>query len=309
MYSLSHIQTAFETPVLALRELNSIYHSRLGVKEGNPNGVNFFNKDWDNLVILDACRHDSFQNCVSGINIDGQLNHKTTLGTNTAEFLRANLHNRDFSDTIYLTASSMLYRESVVNSTIVPNFHDIIDIWRAESTDGTDSIPPGLLTDRAIETHKSNPSKRLVIHYIQPHTPFIGTFGQSHFESGKHAIWNEKLSGECVIPDETIWTAYHENLQIVLGEVSKLIDSLPGKTIITSDHGQAIGDRAFPLPYREYGHPAGIYIKPLTKVPWFVSRTGDRRNVSKGDSQPGYPRQSQKKNKDMIDQLKALGYR
>jgi len=309
MYDTSRLQTALDKPTLALRELNSLYHSRFGLRDANPKGVNFFTSDWDNLIILDACRYDTFQRCISDFDIQGQLRARHTYGTNTAEFLRPNLHNHDFSDTVYVTASSMLYRESVIESNIVPHLFDIIDVWQNNSSDETNSVPPEVITERAIRVLESHPSKRLAIHYIQPHTPFVGEYGQSHFEPGEHAMWNEKLTGECEISDETIWAAYRENLRLVLGEVSELVNELPGKTIVTSDHGQAIGDRAWPIPYPEYGHPSGIYIEPLTKVPWFVCVGDDRRKITEGDSQPGYPEKSSEKDKEVLDQLEALGYR
>ena len=52
-----------------------------------PNkGTFVMNEDWDNLIILDACRYDLF-NAVAGINSDYIISR----GSDTAEFLRETL--------------------------------------------------------------------------------------------------------------------------------------------------------------------------------------------------------------------------
>jgi hypothetical protein len=138
----------------------------------------------------------------------------------------------------------------------------------------------------------------------------MSEFGQTQFEDGEHAIWNDKLTGECGVPDEAIWKSYQENLQMALNYVEILTNEVSGKTIITSDHGQAIGDRAYPIPYREYGHPGEMYIPSLTKVPWFICEWDDRREITKENSQTGYPDQNRERKEDtMHNQLEALGYR
>jgi len=42
------------------RRINTLYHSRLGSRIGNPQGIDIFGQDWDNLIILDARRYDEF---------------------------------------------------------------------------------------------------------------------------------------------------------------------------------------------------------------------------------------------------------
>ena len=79
-----------------------------------------------------------------------------------------------------------------------------------------------------------------------------------------------------------------------------------GLTAITSDHGNALGERAFPFPIRVYGHPLGVLIPALIDVPWLSYQNGDRRRttseppVTDSDSDPStdVPR----------DRLRNLGY-
>ncbi len=57
--------------------------------------------------------------------------------------------------------------------------------------------------------------------------------------------------------------AYAENLKIVLGHVAFLASKLSGNIIITSDHGEFLGEK------RRFGHPCGSKDPILRIVPWF----------------------------------------
>lgn len=43
-----------------------------------------------------------------------------------------------------------------------------------------------------------------------------------------------------------------------------------GTTVVTSDHGNHLGEFATPFPIRLYGHPEGIRTPELIRVPWLV---------------------------------------
>jgi membrane-anchored protein YejM (alkaline phosphatase superfamily) len=78
---------------------------------------------------------------------------------------------------------------------------------------------------------------------------------------------------------DDIWQAYRENLDLVLSEVEDLLSDLQGKTVITADHGELLGDRERPIPIRTYWHPEGVYVDSLVKVPWHVYENGERKDV------------------------------
>jgi hypothetical protein len=85
---------------------------------------------------------------------------------------------------------------------------------------------------------------------------------------------------------------------------------LPGKSVVTSDHGQLIGERGFPVPFKEYGHPNGIYSEELVKVPWHVYQNGKRKGIiAESPEKATY----ETKDSDELDakteeHLKNLGY-
>jgi bisphosphoglycerate-independent phosphoglycerate mutase (AlkP superfamily) len=118
-------------------------------------------------------------------------------------------------------------------------------------------------------------------------------------------IWNQRRDGSVDVPLDAVWEAYVENLEVVLEEVDKLLDDLGGKTVVTADHGNLVGERLSPIPTRrKYGHPYGVHTEELLKVPWFVVDSDDRRNVS---SDP--PVDLESISDETVDErLDALGY-
>lgn len=61
---------------------------------------------------------------------------------------------------------------------------------------------------------------------------------------------------------ETLERYYRDNLRVVLKHVSKIIDELEGKIIVTADHGEAFGEKGV------WEHHVETPISPLVEVPW-----------------------------------------
>ncbi|MFP3871447.1 MAG: hypothetical protein ACOCTR_00560 [Candidatus Natronoplasma sp.] len=246
-------------------------------------------KDWDNLILLDGCRYDAFEE-INDIN--GRLDHIYSKGSDTEEFLFRNFKDKKYQDAVYVTANPL------VNRDVKDSFYKVIPVWLDDWCEEYGTVLPDKMTERVIETDKRYPHKRLIAHYVQPHYPFIGEIGQKEIgphegmlarrnylsddrvEHTNQLIWNLLREGE--VERSTIWRAYLENLELVLEHVKKLVEVLKGKTIISSDHGNLFGERLSPLPFKEYGHPSGIYHEKLIKVPWFIIQ-GDKRKKIKKD--------------------------
>jgi hypothetical protein len=308
MYSLSDLRQGLNDPRLFGRELNRMYHTRFNTRDTNPHGVNFFHEDWDNLLILDACRYDVFSEMAPDFDLPGRLEARISKGTSTPEYVRGNLHGRSLRDTVYVTATTMLYREGALNETVDLDLHEIVDVWEDSIDHGEFGIRPETMAQRGLEAIDEYPDKRIVVHFIQPHIPFIGETGREYFEPDQ-SIWSAKRQGTLGVSDEILWRAYRENLELVLPHVTGLIESMDGRTVVTADHGQMIGDRATPLPMKDYGHPEGLYTEELVKVPWFVNDDGPRRTIREGERGADYG----EKRTDEIDEkarehLSHLGY-
>ena len=275
MYTLESLKHGLDNPHKILEEVNRLYHRRLRTWPYNRDGVDIFARDWDHLLILDACRYDMFKEQSS---LPGTLESVESRASATEEFLEANFHGREFLDTVYVTGSPMLHRH---RNKIETQFHDIVNVWKEDGwNEEYRTVLPETMTEAAIQAKDRYPNKRLLVHYLQPHYPFLGPTGQEHFDLDRLDFeWYKLLSGELEVSDAVVERAFKENLDVVLPEVERLFGEFSGKTVVTADHGQVIGERGFPVPIREYGHPRGVYSEGLVTVPWLTYENGDRPEI------------------------------
>ena len=126
MNSLSRLSGAVKSPTLFARHANRLYHRRLNQRRYNPDSVDVFAEDWDNLLVLDACRYDMFERYAD---LPGRLEYRDTRGTSTTEFLKANFAGRDLRDTVYVTANPQLYYN---REEIDADLHRVMDVWQEE---------------------------------------------------------------------------------------------------------------------------------------------------------------------------------
>lgn len=277
------------------RGLNRLYHRRGGLYEYNPAGIDIFSEDWDNCLILDACPYSLFEQQNT---IDGRLESRTSRASATVEFLESNIAGRDLRDVVYITANPQYERN---HDRVSADFHEVIRVYDDQGwNDDVRTVLPSTMTDAVIEAGEKYPNKRLLAHYIQPHYPFLGETAEQNLHQDSLAIWRFLIEGELDYSDEILRQAFIETLDIALPEVKRAIDSLEGKTVVTADHGQIIGERAYPIPIREYGHPRGIYIPELVNVPWLIC-DGDRKTITEGEP-------SQIDMTDVTERLRDLGY-
>lgn len=280
-------------------------------------GAYIMEENWDNLIILDACRYDMFKKHNF---IPGTLEYRVSRGSWTGEFLTENFK-KEYSDTIYITGNPL------VNCHVSNLFYKIVPVWKNGWNEKYGTVLPGTMVRYALETEKKYPHKRLIVHFVQPHYPFLDE--RSRRKIGDHAdltlaryealgeknahhrtqpVWDLLKEGK--VDKDTIWEAYKRNLQIVLPYAKLLSQKLTGKTIITSDHGNLFGERIFPFLIREYGHPEGIYAKNLVKVPWLVIEGKERKKIieeRKSDQMLLEQKLENERIRKKISELKKIG--
>ena len=280
----------YELYVGALRRLGHIYNF----------GESFFDKEWDILIVLDACRPD----LLSEIEGDYEfLSHQETFLSNSSsseEWLDKNFVNRpeDAAETIYVTGNpfSQQYLTEV-------DIHTIDEVWQYAWDEDAGTIPPDPITDRAIHHRRHNPDTRLVVHYMQPHYPFISSelsysldvdsFGVSDSRS----VWEDLRRGE--VSRESVWEGYQANLRHVLNSVETLLKNADAETVaITADHGNAVGE------WGVYGHPSYVPLKTIKRVPWVVTTARDSREY-----EPVTEPNRGAVNESVSDRLEDLGYK
>jgi hypothetical protein len=267
-----------------------------------PEGYDLAEEDWDVLIVLDGCRYDLFADHNW---LDGTLEPRVSPASESWEFLQSNFAGRTFHDTVYVTANPHWYK--LEDGT----FHHVVDLLTEAWSDEHGTVLPRSVVEYARRAHERFPRKRLIVHFMQPHFPFIGESGQRLTHKGitLHAddeaeqglnVWTAAELGE--LPLDDIVDAYAENLDLVLPHVETLIEALPGTTVVTADHGNLIGERLFPIPVRGYGHPRGLHIPGLVTVPW-LSVPGERLPAV---SEP--PTAREQTTDHVTDRLEALGY-
>lgn len=274
----------------ASRQFHRNYYNWREGSDYNTRGVNIHEEDWDNLIILDACRYDYFKKCCE---IPGELEYRISRGSQSKEFIRGNFTDVRAYDTVYLSDNPWYGR---LHEDIGSELHHF-SFCKRDAFDGTVSYP-STVTETAVEYHETFPNKRLIVHYMQPHAPFFDSDGNELYR------WP---SDEISCDPTELKESYTRNLRLVLSEVEELLSDLVGKTVVTSDHGELLGERLPPCPFRQFQHPGGIYRKELVQVPWFKIDGGGRKDIV-DEGEPAQWDYKDPKTEEIENQLEALGY-
>ncbi|RKY40302.1 MAG: hypothetical protein DRP76_02245 [Candidatus Omnitrophota bacterium] len=229
-------------------------------------GIDVMDEDWDNLIILDACRYDTFRevNWIKGI-----LEKKVSRGSHTWMFLRENFLGKYFPDTVYLSSNPFILE-------VKECFYKTVYIAPDEELERYGTVLPQTVYKEAKRISCLYPDKRLIIHFLQPHDPFIG---ETKFDRGKNPFYMFAMGK---ITKDFLMKAYKDNLKEVLVYVEKLLEDLKGKTVVTSDHGESFGGKVKFFPVRIYGH-SGPRIRELIEVPWLVVGKYPRKKITSAE--------------------------
>lgn len=266
-------------------------------------GIEVTEKDWDNLIILDACRFDVFK---ERNDIEGNLTKVVSQGSDSWEFMKNNLVGKKLHDTIYVTANPYATK---LSDDVFFFTKMLKDEWDKER--GT--VHPTDVVTSAIEMHEKYPNKKLVIHFMQPHVPWLGkTADKIRGELNVRGYeWDEPVTGirewnavkEGKITPEEMKKAYKETLDLTLENVKNLLDEINGKSVLTADHGEMLGERI--LGRARYEHPRYFYTTELCMVPWFEVTSRQRREIIQEE-----PIESNQLDEQIVEnRLRALGYK
>jgi hypothetical protein len=291
--------------VQAALDINAQYYQTFS--ELPDSGVHVMDQDWDNLVILDACRFDLFDEIAT---FDYETQKVLSRAAESWEFMQENFVGRSLHDTVYVTANPHMYKIPDRTFHAVDNLLD--DAWDEQLR----TVCPDIMVDRTVKALETYPDKRIISHFMQPHFPFIGPTGRTLDYVGIELHLDDDQKTDFPHPwfdimygagenERDITQAYRENYQAVLPHIKNLIKELPGKTVVTADHANLLGERTFPIPIRTFGHYPGIYKRELLEVPWMEVESNERRSIS---TDP--PVNGDQMSEDVInDRLHNLGYR
>lgn len=310
--SSSYLHRWVDKPVMALA------NRRFSAKYGD--GESVLERDWDNLLLYDACRYDEFME-VSPFST-AAVDRRVTVGSRTPEFLPRTFDGRTCHDIVYITANPQPLKYAFERND--NPFHamvSLLDYWDGE----TQTVHPEEVYKATLEVESDYPDKRLIIHFLQPHAPFIGkTANELRERTGKTigglnpgreytdiepqsidtTSYRRIFLSDDKVSIEEIRAAYRETLAIATNYVIGLAGKLDGKTAITSDHGELLGDRLHPFGARRWEHPEGIRSSELCFVPWVECPWDERKDV-KAESPTQHDEIDQER---VTDRLRSLGY-
>lgn len=269
-------------------------------------GENIFDREWDALVLLDACRVDALETVAPEYDFIGEVDSIWSLGSQSKEWLAKNFtrsQRLEIERTAYVSANPFLENVFCGNSendrwlnpanwesAVADDFAALVDISRKEWDAARGTVPPDRVTEAAIRVGREANWDRIIVHYMQPHTPYIGA-DDPNLRSGNVL---ELARREDVTPTD-LWDAYLETLRFVLNEVAILLHNLDApEVVISADHGESFGE------WHIYGHPIGFLHPAVKRVPW--AETSARDTGSEAGRSVGENEVSRE------EQLRSLGY-
>jgi hypothetical protein len=330
-WSFENIKKVINHPIRALDEVALDYAYRLPVAIFNgfyTIGTNVFNKDWDILILLDTCRVDALREVKDEYEFLNDIGSIWSVGGSSAEWIARTFdknHIDTIGETAYLSANAHVKQVLDSKRQYDSNKHltykslrsipsvDVTDLgkveylftyesWGEEGPRGhTEGMtPPRYVTDRAIQVCREDDYEQVVLHYFQPHSPYVA----NALEDGRELKeYEDDWWGYITETGDvaTVWESYLDDLRYVLDDVELLLKNVEAESIVISaDHGEAFGE------YGILGHKIGSLHPKIRKVPWAITSARDTNSYTPTVKEPETPEMSRK---DLDRQLEALGYK
>jgi hypothetical protein len=273
-------------------------------------GTNVYARDWDVLVVLDTCRPDVLAEIADGYDFldgyDPNQNVHQSVGSRSAEWTRKTF-DPDTVPADELADTALVSANPYTRTLPDPEALGYLDeLWKYAWDDDYRTVRPETVMDRAVDVSRTRDFDRVVVHFMQPHTPYRSMLdrfpdGRVGFDSEGAAgltIWEQIRTGR--IDTETVWEGYRDNLRWVLDDgVEPLLRNVDAeKVVLTSDHGEGFGE------YWYYGHSSTAPLPVLKRVPWATTTASDT-----GEYEPQVePEDIHVNADDVTDRLRALGY-
>ena len=272
-------------------------------------GTNVFERDWDLLIVLDACRVDALREVADEYSFIGEVQDYRSVGSTSSTWIANTFtteHREIINQTTYISAN-IWSRKVLEGREFPPQWNDHIPLsapnwdtveaselyhldkaWQYAEHSGSGGYPARPVTDRTIELCRTDQSPRTIVHYMQPHSPYVAT------EEPIHEKW---INGE--VSREVAWEGYLDNLRYVLDDVELLLENVDADRVaITADHGEAFGEWGF------YGHTIGSPVPAIRAVPWAETSATDT-----GSHEPVERTPVSLSDDGLTDRLADLGYR
>lgn len=257
-----------------------------------------FDRDWDLLVILDACRNDFIEGLEEEYDFLSSNRRFRSRGTTSEEWMRRNFtpeYTRQMTETAYVSAN--IFTDTYAD----PNrFLALDEVWRYAWNESRGTVLAESVTDRAISVYRERDPSRLLVHYMQPHAPSVprpvgeGMIADPHSPETWASAPTLLRKGQ--LDRREVFDSYRENLRYVLDEVEVLLDNVDAElAVITADHGEAFGE------WGVYDHTHHMPLDVLRTVPWYETDASDERTY-----EPSL--EPSEESGDRSEKLRSLGY-
>jgi hypothetical protein len=260
-----------------------------------------YERDWDLLVVLDACRFDALQDVADDFEFLDEVDSAESVGSYSRSWMERNFTD-EYADEMQKT--TMVTGNPFTESVLDPmDFERLEEVWRYTWDKDLGTIHPRPLTDTAISLSREKDLDRMIVHYMQPHAPFTthpdlqqGPSASNWADATDKSVWMRVQEGE--VPLKQVREAYYDELRMVLEDVGLLLDNIGADSVIvTADHGEAMGE------YGIYGHARGVAIDALRVVPWAETTASDSKQY-----EPTIDQKSVEISGDQTERLRDLGY-
>lgn len=212
------------------------------------------NPPWNYIIILDACRYDYFKRAWHG----APVHRVTSPGSNTHEWVRrtwpSKYEYRLYSCNPFMNSKGLGHWGYHAKD----HFKKVIDLWLTHWDEEKGTVPPGAVVDATWDA-----PPRSIIWFIQPHAPYL-SWGKSrgHPDGQDFINWTPDRTDELYPRDpRTHRVHYGINVIKVVQAVQNLITNLEPPILITSDHGELLGEGGI------RGHPGKSKRPELRHVP------------------------------------------
>lgn len=243
-------------------------------------GTPIYEHDWDVFVVLDACRADLMAEVEDEYDfVDAETTY--SVASSSGEWIRKNFVEGGYDDAVARTAyvTGNPYSERHLDEA---DFALLDEVWRDAFDREIRTVPAEAITDRAIAAHRELSPEYTVVHYMQPHHPFVedpldeglplNEFGETPWDD----VWDRLRKGE--VDRETVWEGYANNLRYVLDHVETLLRSVDAdRVLVSSDHANLLGELGL------YAHPTYVPLRPLKEVPLCATSATDTGEYEPAD--------------------------
>jgi len=228
--------------------------------------VNVMELEWDSLIMLDACRYDTFKNNYPEF-IRGNLKKIISPACETSMWVKECI-NHIYDDVVLVSSQPFLSKVKLDEFIGFNPFFHVEPVWDYCWDDEIGTVPPWDVAEAVYEMRKLYPNKRIMIWFLQPHFPCIGKYPLKSWDKvnrfGSSNMF--KVFDNSIVGLDYARMAYVENLRLVLKVVKKLLRILPENVIVSSDHGECFGEQGVFSHAQKYCSNEYLHTVPLLEV-------------------------------------------